>query len=269
MKILRYSLLSDSKIHWGILEGGNVFALRGEPLGDFSQGPMVGPLNSVKTRPPCQPSKVICAAINFHGARDWEPGMTEPLIFLKSPSSIIAADETIESPITDVGVWGEAELTIVIGRRARDLSRTEAASAIFGYTIGNDVSCDNTGTRDHHLARSKAADAFCPLGPYIDTDYDPRHKGIRAVHNGRIVREGNTDDFFWDPLTLVSRLSQWMTLEPWDVILTGSPPMIGDVAYLQPGDEFSAEVEGFMPLRSRYDIRRAVRRPEPVLEITR
>lgn len=252
MKIIRYSTSKSSLPQWGYLENDEVHPIQGDPLTDFAGLPSIGKLASVKLLAPCRPTKVVCAAINFHGAKDWEAGMSEPLIFLKAPSSITNPNEDIVSPITDRGVWGEAELTIVIGKRVSHATTEEAQRAIFGYTIGNDVSCDNTGSRDHHLARSKAADSFCPLGPYIDTEYNFQNKVIKAIHNGRVVRQGNTRDFFWDPIQLVEKLSQWMTLEPWDIILTGSPPMLGDVSYLQPGDRFEACVEGFPSLHSGY-----------------
>jgi 2-keto-4-pentenoate hydratase/2-oxohepta-3-ene-1,7-dioic acid hydratase in catechol pathway len=172
--------------------------------------------------------------------------MTEPVVFLKSPTSVCAPHDDVVSRF-DAGtlVWGESELAIVIGHRLSCATIDEATKGIFGWTLANDVTAENIDGRDHHLARSKAADSFCPIGPYIDTTYSPDGRQIQGFHNGKLVRDGSTADFFWDHLTLIRRLSCWITLEPWDVILTGAPPLVGPLTYLGNGDTFVVRAEGF------------------------
>ena len=252
MKIVRYKKIESSSVKWGCLEGDMIHTLIGDPLKNPTQGPQVGKLQDNLLMAPCQPTKVIAAAINYHGATDWEPGMTEPLFFLKLGTSVCSPSDPIVSYFSDVPTWGEAELAIVIGKRVQRATEAEAAAAILGYTVANDASAENYGKRDHHLARSKAADSFCPLGPYIDTDYDPTDRMIEGFHNDKLVRKGSTKDLYWGPNKIVHWLSSWMTLEPWDVILTGSPPLQGPLTYFEDGDTFTACVNGFPPIKSAF-----------------
>lgn len=260
MKLVRFTpkqAPASTAPSWGLLEGSEVFALQGDPLGAHTRGARVCALADLRLVAPCTPTKVIAAAINFHGATDWEPGMVEPVFFLKAPSSLTGPTDDIVSNFTDVPTWGEAELAIVIGKQARRLASIDDAEAhIFGYTVANDASCENLGTRDHHLARSKAADAFCPTGPYVDTEYEWKNRRISAFHNGVLVRDGTTDKMFWDPHRIVYELSQWMTLEPWDLVLTGSPPLSCPLTYLNDGDRFLSRVEGFPEIESSFVQRR-------------
>ncbi|HYX35068.1 MAG TPA: fumarylacetoacetate hydrolase family protein [Oligoflexus sp.] len=259
MKLVRYIEKMRHQEVWGVLDGQSVYKLLGDPLGDWQQGEEIGPLDHQQLLAPCRPRKVIAAAINYYGATDWEESQTEPVFFLKSPTSVCSAYSTIVSAFDDVPTWGEAELAIVIGKTIKEAqSFEEAESSIFGYTVANDASCENLGQRDHHLARSKAADTFCPLGPYIDTEYDWHNKKIEGWHNNTLVRAGNTDSLFWDPIRIVKELSQWMTLEPWDIILTGSPPLTCPLSYFEDGDWFVGKVEGFPDIRSSFQQSRPI-----------
>jgi len=125
-------------------------------------------------------------------------------------------------------------------------------AAIYGYTIGNDVSSENIGGRDHHLARSKAADTFCVLGPWIDTEFSPNKQIIRGYHNSSLLREGRLNDRMWQEEKIIKWLSTWITLEPGDVILTGAPSRTRDREYLKNGDNFTCVIEGLGELKNSF-----------------
>jgi len=240
MKIVRY--LDRGAPAWGSTIEGAVFQLSRDPLDQFSIGPQVGTLESVRLLAPCRPGKIIALGINFPRATGLTATMTEPLVFLKPGTSVCGPYDDIVSPFPDTRVWGECELAVVIGKNGR----------IFGYTAANDVSADNIEGWDHHLARSKAADTFCPLGPWIDTNYSPANRSIEGLQNGELIRRGNSDDRLWQDDRAVAWLSGWMTLEPWDVVLTGAPTRVVPRRYLSEGDLFVVRIDGLGELRNRF-----------------
>ena len=131
---------------------------------------------------------------------------------------------------------------------------SEANSAIFGYTIGNDVSCENVHGWEHHLARSKGADTFCVLGPWIDTEYNPDGKLIRGYHNETLIRSGYCQERLWKEPELLAWLSSWMTLNPGDVILTGAPSRVQDRMYFKDSDNFTCAIEGLGELSNLFEL---------------
>ena len=123
---------------------------------------------------------------------------------------------------------------------------------VLGVTIGNDVTVDNCDDRDHHLLRSKGANDFCPIGPWIETDFSPISWNIEAIQNGNVIRRGNTSDQFWQWPKILSKLSEWITLEPMDVILTGNPPAINPDKFINGPTEFIARIENIGELRTYF-----------------
>jgi len=240
MKIVRY--ITAAGPQFGCIHDDIVYSIEGLPSRNAQQGARIGPLNSVKLMAPCRPAKIIALAINFPGATGLSETMKEPLVFLKSGTSVCGPYDDIVSPFPGINVWGESELAVVIGEHG----------SIFGYTAANDVSADNIEGWDHHLARSKAADTFCPLGPWIDTEYSPANRLIEGLQNGDVIRRGNSDDRLWGDARAVEWLSRWMTLEPWDVVLTGAPVRVVPRRYLKPGDEFIVRIDGLGELRNRF-----------------
>ena len=119
--------------------------------------------------------------------------------------------------------------------------------------MGNDISCSNVDNRDHHLARSKSANGFCPISNYIDLNFDPVSKNIQSFHNSILLREGNSDQMLWKIDKLISWISSWMTLYPEDIILTGSPGRIRERLFLKRGDTFSCRIEGFSELITYFE----------------
>lgn len=203
---------------------------------------------------PCTPSKVVGLAINFPGATGLDAKATEPLVFLKHSQSVIGPGEKIISPFGDMPVWGESEIGVVIGKKIRKASLEEARNSIFGYVIGNDVSAENILNWDHHLPRSKSVDTFCPLGPWIETDFDPSGKRIRGYHNGVLIRDGFADSRLWAEPELLVMLSKWMTLEVGDVVLTGAPCRVIDRLYFKSGDVYRCEVDGLGCLENSFGV---------------
>jgi len=201
---------------------------------------------------PCKPTKVVALAINYQGATGQTASMSEPLVFLKSTNAVVDCNQQVKL-LFKSNTWGEAELGVVIGKTTTPgVTAANVKDFILGYVPANDVSCDNVDDRDHHLARSKSADGFCPLGQYVDTDYDFRGKKILAYHNNTLLREGNTNQIIWDPERIVVWLAGWMTLYPGDVVITGTPSRVRDRMFLKDGDTYTVKIEGFPDLVTKF-----------------
>ena len=199
---------------------------------------------------PCEPSKVICAGLNYvdHAQElDMELPL-EPLIFLKPPTALLAHDKDILYPSQTQRVDYEAELAVVIKKRARNICVDEARDYIFGCTCANDVTARDLQKRDGQWTRAKSFDTFCPLGPFVYTDINPGNLSIKTLLNGEIKQDSSTSRFIFDVNKIVSFVSSVMTLEPQDVILTGTPPGVGPML---PGDTVEIVIEGMQPLRNR------------------
>ncbi len=251
MRVVRVEV--DKVTSYGVLEKENICLWTDAPwLGGQSTQTII-PLTQTRLRAPCNPSKIIGVAINFPGATGLATDFKEPLVFLKPSTSVIGPNDIIVSPFLNTYVWGESELAIVIGNRLSHASKDEVLNGIFGFTIGNDVSADNIQGWDHHLARSKSADTFCALGPWIDTDFDPSEKLIKGYHNNKLLREGRADDRLWAEPNLLVWLSSWMTLEPGDVILTGAPTRVRERVYFQQGDSYTYTIDGLGELINVYE----------------
>jgi 2-keto-4-pentenoate hydratase/2-oxohepta-3-ene-1,7-dioic acid hydratase in catechol pathway len=171
---------------------------------------------------PVTPGKVIGLAYNYKDLVGEKEKYDEPLVFLKSTESIIGPNDTIQ--IFEGGkTWAEVELVVVIGKDCSNVSAELASEYIYGYTIGNDVTMANVYNRDHHLARSKALDTFCPVGPYIETSLDVKNLSLKHKINGILFQNGNTNNQILNDVEAVSLVSHFMKLNPGDIILTGTP----------------------------------------------
>jgi len=186
-------------------------------------------VDRVKALAPCQPGKAVCVGLNYRShAREMElelPG--EPILFIKPPSAVIGPGDIIEYPAMSARVDYEAELAIVIGSRCKNVQVEEASRYVLGVTCANDVTARDLQGRDGQWTRAKSFDTFLPLGPYIITGLDPDRMDIKLYLNGELKQESNTADLIFKTGELVSFISRVMTLEPGDVILTGTPSGIG------------------------------------------
>lgn len=210
--------------------------------------------------PIVRPSKVLAIGLNYrdHIRETNQVEPANPIVFAKFPSSINDPYGRIEmSPqMTEMGDY-ESELAVVIGRRTRSIERSEALGCVFGYTVANDVSARDWQKRDGQLDRSKGFDTFCPIGPWITTADevpDPQGLGIRSWVNGEPRQDSCTREMIFSVEHLIWYIARWMTLEPGDVILTGTPHGVGFAMNpprcIGPGDIVECEVAGLGRLRN-------------------
>ena len=141
-------------------------------------------------------------------------------------------------------------------RSMRHVDESKVREHILGFTIANDTTVENVDHRDHHLARSKCPDQFCSVGPWIDTDFDTSDCTIEAIQNGEVIRRGRSSQQFWKWPKIISWLSSWMTLEPWDLVLTGNPPDTVGMRFLNDGDTYTAKIHGLGELTNKFVLRK-------------
>lgn len=197
---------------------------------------------------PAAPTKIVCVGRNY-GAHARELGNEvprEPLLFMKPPSSLLAPDGTLLLPPESERVEHEAELAVVVGTRGRRIPRERALDHVFGYTIACDVTARDLQKKDGQWTRAKGFDGFCPLGPEVVQGVDPGGLGVRLRVNGQARQDGNTRDMVFDVATLIAHVSAVMTLEPGDLILTGTPEGVGP---LVAGDRVEVEIDELGVLR--------------------
>lgn len=252
MRILRYSKSGESEVRHGWLDGDRIGSFEGSPLGSYRRGGIVNELAAVTLHPPCQPGKIVGVGRNYpsghEAGEEREAGVADlPILFLKPPTALIATGAAILLPPQSARVEHEAELAVVIGKRAHRLAPEDALGCVLGYTIANDVTARDLQRRDTQWTRSKGFDTFCPLGPWIVTDLDPTDLMIACSVNGQMRQMGSTIEMRFSAKQLIAYISSVMTLEPGDVILTGTPTGSGP---LVDGDTVEVEVEGIGRLRN-------------------
>ena len=186
--------------------------------------------------------KVIALAYNYKSLIGSQANFEEPLVFFKSPSSVVSHGGQIKYPSFSDNVWIEAELAIVIGKETSNITVEKAEDHILGYTCGNDVTAENILNRDWHLARAKGLDTFCPLGPYLVKDLETVDLKIESFINDRLAQSSRTSDRVLNDKESVSLVSKYFTLKPGDVILTGTPAGAID-AVVKPGDRVDIRIE--------------------------
>jgi 2-keto-4-pentenoate hydratase/2-oxohepta-3-ene-1,7-dioic acid hydratase in catechol pathway len=250
VNIARVQLGGETR--WAIVEDDQVYRLIGSPFDAPRRGERIGSLGDVRLLAPVVPSKIVAIGLNYllHARESGQSPPPEPQAFFKPPSAVIGHLDTIYWPPETEQVDYEAELVAVIGRRARHVPLERAREYVLGYTCGNDVSARDFQRNDLQWFRAKGADTFCPLGPWITTDLDPRNLRITGTLNGAVRQDSSTSDLIHGVDKLVAHITRWVTLEPGDVIMTGTPAGIGP---MQPGDEFAVSIEGIGTLRNRFE----------------
>ncbi|MCX7670162.1 MAG: fumarylacetoacetate hydrolase family protein [Anaerolineae bacterium] len=247
--------------------GPEAWARLANDLATKDWSPFARPLEELKLDAPVRPSKIVAIGQNyFDHVREQNAPMPErPIIFAKFPTAVIGPGDEIrwDPALSDQIDW-EAELAVVIGRRARRVRAAEAYAYVFGYTVANDVTARDIQKGDGQWVRGKSLDTFCPLGPWIvtrDEVPDPHGLPIRTRVNGRIMQDSRTDQLIFRIPELIEFITRAFTLLPGDIILTGTPPGVGAFRkppiFLQDGDIVTVEVEGIgaltNPCRTEHD----------------
>ena len=214
----------------------------GEPTGATHR------LADVQLLAPAEPSKVIAVGYNYHSHRGDRELPPHPPIFLKLPTTIVGPGADIQYPAGATDLHYEAELVVVMGKRASQVSAEDAGDYIFGVTAGNDVSERAWQANDLQWFRAKASDTFGPLGPAIVTGLDYKDLLVQSRLNGEVMQSQRSRDHIHDIDAIVSHISQTVTLLPGDVIYTGTP---GTTSAMKPGDIIEIEVEGVGTLRNQ------------------
>ncbi len=242
----------DGSPRWGIVEEERVYELNGVPFTGWERGIELGPLSDLELLAPAVPTKIVCVGLNYPTHAD-ESSMdlpSEPLLFLKPPSSVIGPDAPIILPLQSERVDYEAELAVVIGRRCRNVAPEHVWDYVLGVTCGNDVTARDLQMRDNQWTRAKGFDTFCPLGPWLVTgpsEADVADLEVVCRVNGEICQRGRTSEMVFAPVQLIAYISGIMTLEPGDVVMTGTPSGIGPLAA---GDVVEVGVAGIGVLRN-------------------
>jgi 2-keto-4-pentenoate hydratase/2-oxohepta-3-ene-1,7-dioic acid hydratase in catechol pathway len=231
---------------WGTVLDNEVFAL---PEGPFAStiepGARLGLVGDLELLAPTTPTKIVCVGRNYaaHAAEHGADVPREPLLFLKPPSAVLAPGAAIELPPLSTRVEHEGELAVVIGRQCRNVSSSEAWRNVLGVTCGNDVTARDLQRADGQWTRGKGFDTFCPLGPWIVaglTETEAADLDICCRVNGEVRQRGNTGEMAFPPAELIAAITAVMTLEPGDVVMTGTPAGVGP---LTAGDVVEVEVE--------------------------
>jgi 2-keto-4-pentenoate hydratase/2-oxohepta-3-ene-1,7-dioic acid hydratase in catechol pathway len=249
MRIVRYTTGDNKKSKYGWLLENKVGEIGGNVFGRYRRKEAETPLADVRLLAPSEPSKIICVGKNYveHAKELGSEVPKVPLIFMKPPSSIISNGDTVILPPQSAQVEHEGELVVVIGKRGRNITAENARKHILGYTIGNDVTARDLQRTDNQWTRAKGFDTFCSFGPWIDTDFDPADAVLTTRVNGQMRQMASTRDMVFNIPTLIAYISSVMTLEPGDLIFTGTPSGVGE---LKNGDEVDVEIEGLGVLRN-------------------
>ena len=257
MRIVRFSAPAELGVGsdplFGILnDQESILVLRGDPIysGIVPQDKTLK-LSDVKLLAPVIPrSKVVCIGKNYadHAAEMGSVVPTEPIIFIKPNTSVIGPNETIVWPNMSERVDHEVELAIVIGRICKEVPAAKAKDVIYGYTIANDVTARDLQKKDGQWSRAKGFDTFCPLGPWIETEFMPGDQKITATLNGEVKQSSVLSEMIFKIPQIIEFVTNVMTLLPGDVILTGTPAGIGP---MPAGASISVAIEGLGTLTNK------------------
>jgi len=242
MRFVRYQVGNDEPCYGWCYED-LVGPIDGSPFGDYRRMEAQFPLASVRLMAPVQPSKIVCIGRNYidHAKEQGADVPEIPMLFMKPPSALIGHRDTIILPPQSSKVEHEAELAVVIGKSGRWIQPEQAGEHIFGYTIANDVTARDLQRKDGQWTRGKGFDTFCPVGPWIETELDPYDILISSRVNDEIRQMASTRDMVFSIQQLIAFISSVMTLQPGDLILTGTPAGVGP---LEDGDQVSIHIEG-------------------------
>lgn len=241
MKIARCEV--QGEIFFGVLEDEEVREFNFDDNGELQFTGRVVERKNVVLKAPCRPTKIVAIGLNYHEhARESNMEVPKaPLIFLKPPSAVIGPGEEIVLPHDSARVDYEAELAVVIKRKAKNVKAGDFRDFVLGYTCFNDVSARDFQFSDGQWSRAKGYDTFAPTGPWIETEVDPFNVQVEAVLDGKVVQSGNTADLIFPVPRLIEYISSIMTLFPGDIIATGTPAGVGPI---KAGQTIEIRIEG-------------------------
>lgn len=236
---------------WGVTDGGSVMLLAAPPYDGLIYDGGKLPLGECRLLAPCEPSKIVCVGKNYYDhAVEMNEGIPEaPILFLKAPNAVNHPEGEITAPAFAGRVDYEGELAFVIRKRAKNVPADNAKEFILGYTCLNDITAREVQKGDGQWTRGKNMDGFAPIGPWLTDEVNGDDLAIETRLNGRVVQISRTSRFMTDIGHLMEFITESMTLEPGDVVTTGTPAGIGPMG---PGDVVEVEIEGIGVLRNRY-----------------
>lgn len=236
---------TNGQIRYGLVEEDTIRLIQGDIADVWAASPASVALDSVTLLAPCQPSKIVAVGLNYaehieEMKHDNVPD--DPVIFLKPATCVVGPGDPIVRPAISEQVDFEGELALIVKKECRNIQPEEAAEYILGYTILNDVTARDLQKKDGQWTRGKGFDTFSPIGPWIETEFDPTApNALRSSLNGEVKQDSTTSMMIRNPAQLLSFISQVMTLLPGDVIATGTPAGVGP---MQAGDTIVIEIEG-------------------------
>lgn len=243
MRLVRFKPEEDNRILWGILDAETITVTEGPA------GPRSGesyPLEKVSLLAPAEPSKIVCVGRNYvehirEMGNDAENLPQEPGLFLKGPNALANPGEKIPYPHFTGEFHYEGELAVVIGSPMKEVPEEETLKGVLGYTIAVDLTARDRQRGDLQWTRGKSGDKFCPLGPWIETELDPFHTRVTTRLNGEIRQDGGTELMIFTVPRILSYITGFMSLQPGDVVLTGTPSGVGEI---ERGDRIDVTVQG-------------------------
>jgi len=248
MKIVHFK--ADSHQHYGILTGNTITEIEGKPFRHIKRLRNRHNLKDVTLLPPCAPTKIIALGLNYNEHAK-ELGMeipSSPLTFIKPSTSVVGHGCNIVYPSASAQVDYEGELAAVIKKAAWRVTTEDAMDYVLGYCCFNDVTARDLQSQDGQWTRAKGFDTFSAIGPWIETELDPKNLTLETYLNGELKQRGNTADLIYSLAEIINFISHVMTLLPGDVIATGTPPGIGP---MYPGDTVEIKIKQIGTLRNK------------------
>lgn len=234
---------------WGVIKGEEVFTLAKPPYEDVEYDGGKLPLNQCKLLAPCEPTKIVCVGKNYveHAKEMGSEPPGFPVLFLKGANTLNRPEGAVHAPDFVERLDYEGELAVVVKRQAKNVKEKDFSDYVLGYTCLNDVTARDIQRHDGQWTRGKSMDGFCPVGPWVTDEVEPAALKLTTRLNGKTVQQGDTADFVTPVAKLMAFITASMTLEPGDVIATGTPAGVGPMI---PGDTVEVEIEGIGILKN-------------------
>lgn len=234
---------------WGVVKGDRVFVTQAPPYEAITYTGENRPLEDCRLLAPCEPTKIVCIGKNYfdHVKEMGGEAPAKPLLFIKAPNTLNHPEGKVHAPAFVERLDYEGELALVIKKRAKEVKAEDALDYVLGYTCLNDVTARDIQYGDGQWTRGKSMDGFAPIGPLVTDEIDGAHADVETRLNGQTVQRGNTECFMHKLPDLLAFITASMTLEPGDVVTTGTPSGVGP---MKPGDTVEVEIQGIGVLRS-------------------